>query len=97
MFATRTIRRGDRVKELNYGAEIAPRYDIDGTSHDVDSYLARANVAGLLVIRDGRIVLERYSLGLDPATRWSSMSTIKRDGNPHPVEGPYRRYRGARR
>ncbi len=37
----------------------------------------RANVAGLLVIRNEKIVLERYSLGLEENVRWSSMSMIK--------------------
>src|SRR5262249_46916077 len=77
MFATRSIRRGDHVSKLDRGIEIMPRYEIDGVSYGVDEYISRANVAGLLVICDGSIVLERYSLGLDEATRWSSMSTIK--------------------
>ncbi|WP_454618343.1 serine hydrolase domain-containing protein [Bradyrhizobium cenepequi] len=77
MFATRVIRRGDHVSKLDRGIEIMPSYEIDGVSYSVDEYISRANVAGLLVIHDGSIVLERYSLGLDEATRWSSMSTIK--------------------
>ncbi len=41
------------------------------------AYMDRANVAGLLVIRHEKIVLERYSLGLEENVRWSSMSMIK--------------------
>lgn len=77
MFATRTIRRGDSASTLPRGGEIAPSYVIDDVTYGVDDYFKRANVAGLLVIRDGAIVLERYSLGLDETSRWSSMSTIK--------------------
>jgi CubicO group peptidase (beta-lactamase class C family) len=77
MFATRTIRRGNSVLQLERGQEISPRYqagqDVDG----VDAYMDRANVAGLLVIRHEKIVLERYSLGLEESVRWSSMSMIK--------------------
>ncbi len=40
-------------------------------------YIDRANVAGLLVIKNEQIVLERYSLGLEENVRWSSMSMIK--------------------
>lgn len=77
MFATRAIRRGTSVLQLARGREIALRYQVGEGTHDVDAYIDRANVAGLLVIKDERIVLERYSLGLEENTRWSSMSMIK--------------------
>jgi CubicO group peptidase (beta-lactamase class C family) len=77
MFATRPIRRGGKVLELGRGEEISPRYRADGTLHGVEAYIDRANVAGLLVIREDRIVLERYALGLQEDIRWSSMSMIK--------------------
>jgi len=34
-------------------------------------------ITGLLVIHRGRIVLERYGLGLLEHDRWSTMSTVK--------------------
>ena len=77
MFATRPVRRGAKVLELKRGAEISPRYRADGAVHGVDGYMDRACVAGLLVIKDEQIVLERYSLGLEENSRWSTMSTIK--------------------
>ena len=77
MFATRTIRRGTHVMELPRGPEITPRYRIGSGEHGVEAYHDRAQVAGLLVIHDGRIVLERYALGLQEDMRWSSMSMIK--------------------
>ena len=77
MFATRAIRRGASVLQLGRGQEISPRYQAGQEVHDVDAYMDRANVAGLLVIRDEKIVLERYSLGLEENVRWSSMSMIK--------------------
>jgi CubicO group peptidase (beta-lactamase class C family) len=77
MFVTRAIRRGTTVLSLQRGEEISPRYQADGKIHDVDAYFGRANVAGLLVIKDERIVLERYALGLEENVRWSSMSMIK--------------------
>lgn len=77
MFATRAIRRGAKVFDLRRGPEIAPRYRADGATHGVDAYMDRACVAGLLVIKDGRIALERYGLGLEEDARWSTMSTIK--------------------
>lgn len=77
MFATRTIRRGPHVLDLPRGEEIAPRYVSGGVERDVGAYIDRANIAGLLVIKDGSIVLERYALGLIESTRWSSMSMVK--------------------
>lgn len=77
MFVTRAIRRGTTVLPLPRGAEISPHYHADGKPHGVDAYFGRANVAGLLVIKDEKIVLERYALGLEENVRWSSMSMIK--------------------
>ena len=77
MFATRPIRRGSSVLQLERGQEISPRYRTEQGAFDVDAYVDRANVAGLLVVRDEKIVLERYSLGLEESARWSSMSMIK--------------------
>ncbi len=77
MFATRAIRRGNSVLQLARGQEISPRYQAGQEVHGVDAYMDRANVAGLLVIRHEKIVLERYSLGLEESARWSSMSMIK--------------------
>ena len=77
MFATRTVPRGPTVHELPRAKEIAPRYRIDGAEYGVSDYVRRGNVAGLLVIRHGAIVLERYALGLGETTRWSTMSMVK--------------------
>lgn len=77
IFATRAILRGPRPRALPRGAEIAPRYRVGGRELGVADYMRRANVAGLIVLDDGRIVLERYGLGLAEGTRWSTMSTVK--------------------
>jgi CubicO group peptidase (beta-lactamase class C family) len=49
----------------------------DGGSLTVADYLERQSVAGLLVIKDGAIVYERYRLGNDRDTRWISYSVAK--------------------
>lgn len=77
MFATRTILRGPACFDIPRGVEIAPRYVTDGVERGVEDYVRRTNVAGLLVIQDGHIRLERYALGLRPEDRWSTMSTVK--------------------
>src|SRR5664279_2005415 len=62
MFATRPIRRGKTVWQLERGREISPEYQADQATHGVDGYIDHANVAGLLVIKNEQIVLESYSL-----------------------------------
>jgi CubicO group peptidase (beta-lactamase class C family) len=43
----------------------------------VDEYFLQQNVAGLLVIKDGRIAYERYGLGNSRVSRWISFSVTK--------------------
>ena len=35
------------------------------------------NVSGLMVLKDGKVVLERYGLGRQPQDRWTSFSVAK--------------------
>lgn len=48
-----------------------------GVSMTVDDYFVDRNVAGLLVIRDGSVVYERYGLGNTRDSRWISFSVTK--------------------
>lgn len=77
LFATRTIERGDEAAPLPRAAEVAPVYEVGGHAYAIGDYMDRNNVAGLIVIRDGYVVLERYGLGLLPQDRWTTMSTVK--------------------
>jgi CubicO group peptidase (beta-lactamase class C family) len=49
----------------------------EGANMTLGDYLQRQSVAGLLVIKDGAIVYERYRLGNGPDTRWISFSVAK--------------------
>lgn len=77
LFATRAIRRGDHATPIPRGRELTLSYQSDGEERTIAQLMDRNAVAGLLVIRDGRIVLERYGLGLQPGDRWSTMSMVK--------------------
>lgn len=103
LFAHRVVRRGLNVRELPRGPEIAPRYVADGVEHGVASFMDRNAIVGLLVIRRGAVVLERYGLGLQEHDRWSTMSTVKsmtamlvgaavRDGAIASIDEPLTRY-----
>jgi CubicO group peptidase (beta-lactamase class C family) len=77
LFATRAIRRGQHTSPIPRGRELTLTYRSDGEERAIAQLMDRNAVAGLLVIRDGRIVLERYGLGLKPGDRWSTMSMVK--------------------
>ena len=77
LFATRTVRRGAAPRALPRGREVAPRYQHQGLPRSIEDFMDLNNVAGLLVLRRGELVLERYGLGLAPSDRWSTMSTVK--------------------
>jgi len=48
-----------------------------GQRYDLEQYLELNRVAAILVLKDGRIALERYRLGNSERTRWMSMSIAK--------------------
>ena len=47
------------------------------TGVDVEAYLAGQRMAGLVILHDGKLRLERYGLGFDSAGRWTSFSVAK--------------------
>ncbi|MFF7058301.1 serine hydrolase domain-containing protein [Achromobacter spanius] len=103
LFATRSVARGPVTRELERGPEVQVQYESQGVQRGLPEFMDRNNVAGLLAIRHGRVVLERYGLGLRPSDRWSTMSTIKsvtallvgaavQDGAIHSIDDPVTRY-----
>lgn len=103
LFATRTIRRGAVARPVARGRELRLDYRHQGQARTVEHFMDRNSVAGLLVMRRGRVVLERYGLGLGPGDRWSTMSTVKsmtailvgmalRDGAIASIDDPLVRY-----
>lgn len=77
---TRIIKRGNHVFPLPYDASMLTSvpYSPDGVnSYDIDDFIKRNNVAGLLIIKNGKIVLERYALGNNADSKWVGFSTGK--------------------
>ena len=79
IFMTRTIKAGDLEYRLPYelldlGDVVIKRNDASMT---VDEYFTKNSAAGLLVIRDGEILYERYGLGNDADSKWISFSVTK--------------------
>ncbi len=76
--ATRVIRRGAHVHPLpKAAAQIDPKWTWRGHAWDVASYMAAMRTTGVIVLKDGKIVLERYGLGRSPEDRWTSFSVAK--------------------
>ena len=49
----------------------------DELTMSVDDYVRRGNVAGLIVVKNGTVVYERYELGNTAESRWLSYSVVK--------------------
>jgi len=68
------VRRGPQASPLPE----SPRdfstftYSLKGSSYNLDHFMTRLNVVGLLIITDGKIVLERYAQGHAADTPWTS-------------------------
>ena len=78
IYKTDTIRRGKTVHPLPVAAhQIQPTFSFDGKTWTIDAYMKAYRISGLLVLKDGKIVLEKYGLGRKPTDRWTSFSVAK--------------------
>lgn len=98
-YASNVVRHGV-AHPLPAGQPLQPVF-ADGTT--LDSYMAAHHVAGIMVIQDGKVRLERYGLGANAQTRWTSFSVAKsftstlvgaalRDGAIHSLDDKVTRY-----
>ena len=77
-FPVKVVARGASVHELPKAAqEINPTWTWQGKPQTIANYMKTMNTSGLLVLQDGKIVLERYGLGRTPQERWTSFSVAK--------------------
>ena len=101
---THTVRRGARTHPPPAGKRLPePAWTIDGAAQSLGGYMAADHVAGVMVLQDGRVRLERYALGYGAAGRWTSFSVAKsftstlvgaaiQDGYIKSVDEPITRY-----
>jgi CubicO group peptidase (beta-lactamase class C family) len=79
LFPSRIVPHG----AMPYALPPAPRplktlsFSTGGRLASIDDYVRLNRVAGLLVLHDGRIAIERYGFGNTRATRWVSWSIAK--------------------
>jgi CubicO group peptidase (beta-lactamase class C family) len=79
LFPVRVVKHGGKVRELPRAKTPLKnvRFESGGKAYDLFDYLSLNRVAGLLVLKNGEIVLEDYELGAGPETRWTSFSMAK--------------------
>ena len=76
--ATVPVRRGATVRPLpKAGGRFDVRFTVDGKPLDLAGYMAANHVTGLLVLRDGKILAERYGGGRGERDRWTAWSVTK--------------------
>ena len=97
IFPGHVVKAGAKVRPLPRGRQLPI------AEADVKASMADLNIAGLIVVQDGKVRLERYGLGYGPEGRWTSFSVAKsftstlvgaaiRDGYIKSIEDPVTRY-----
>ena len=72
------IKRGGPVTELlRAPRKLDVTYTFAGKQHTLDDLLARSRTQGFLVIKDGKIVDERYFNGANDKSKFTSWSVSK--------------------
>ena len=74
LFPATRVEAGQTVRLLPKGDSLVP---VLGGGAEVDALMDSLNMAGLLVLQDGKIRLERYRRGFGPEQRWTSFSVAK--------------------
>ncbi len=78
IFPVRGVRRGTAIRALPpAGKPFDVAYDFKGRRWNTAAFMQANDVSGLLVVKDGRIALERYGMGRRPSDRWTSFSVAK--------------------
>ena len=78
-YAVRVVERGSKIRKLPLAAkQINPQITWGERTYDsVDVFMQDARITGILALKDGKVVLERYALGRKPEDRWTSFSVAK--------------------
>jgi CubicO group peptidase (beta-lactamase class C family) len=78
VYRVETVKRGGKVRPLPAAEkQIDFSFDHGGKTFSVDDYMKAYNVSGVVVLKDGKVVMERYGLGRKPQDRWTSFSVAK--------------------
>ncbi|KAJ5465937.1 beta-lactamase/transpeptidase-like protein [Penicillium desertorum] len=65
---TTQIRHGSKLRRLHPGTPIEFSAAINGSIQDIDSFMYECGIAGLMIVKDGAIRLEKYQYGNMPSS-----------------------------
>ena len=105
IFPSHVAARGTVVHDLPAGAPLTTLTPTPAAQQALTDFIASQRVAGLLIIQNGAIRLERYGLGQTPSSRWTSFSVAKsvtstlvgaalKDGSISSIDAPLTNYVG---
>jgi CubicO group peptidase (beta-lactamase class C family) len=78
IFESRPVLRQGEISELPRGEQIEfLNYDVGGKPQEFELYVIAARTTGLIVLKNGTIVYERYWYGADKRSLFTSMSIAK--------------------
>ncbi len=79
IYPTRQITASDSPYPLTAAPQdlLSLTYELNGETYSIAQYIEKYRTAGLIVVRDDKVLLENYSLGNKPSTRWMSFSIAK--------------------
>ena len=79
LFPVRVVERGSATRTLPKAKTPLKNvaFESGGKRYDLFDCLALNRVAGLLIVKNGEVVLEDYELGIGPETHWPSYSMAK--------------------
>jgi CubicO group peptidase (beta-lactamase class C family) len=79
LFPARVVEKGSSARVLPVAKRALQNvhFEVGGTKYDLFDYLALNRVAGLLILKNGEVLLEDYELGTGPMTHWPSYSMAK--------------------
>ena len=78
IFPTRVVKRGPITTPLPRAtAPFDVSYVDGGEQLNVDRFMEKHRVSGLIIVQHGRVLLERYGLGRKETDRWTSFSVAK--------------------
>ncbi|MEE9433530.1 MAG: serine hydrolase domain-containing protein [Sphingorhabdus sp.] len=68
-----------KARVIEAGGDVHPMPDGQPLTveMDVDAYMKDQRTAGLVIVHDGKLVLEKYGLDFDKAGKWTSFSVAK--------------------
>jgi CubicO group peptidase (beta-lactamase class C family) len=73
----REVPKGDKILELPEGSPIAAFSSGGAKEKAFEDFIKEQKVAGLLILHNGKIRMERYALGHSDTNLWSSLSVAK--------------------